>query len=112
MRIKQAKYDCIIADNITIINNIPDFDKLQKELKDDINLKLTAEFSESETGGKKLELFAFLDHSKLLEKNSKTLLDILEKISRISGYYELILNFTDIDNKEDITVTIYDSYIE
>lgn len=111
MRIKQAKYDCIIADNITIINNIPDFNKLQKELKDDINLKLTAELSESETEGKKLELFAFLDHSKLLEKNSKTLLDILEKISKISGYYELILNFNE-ENNQDISVTIYDSYIE
>lgn len=104
MKIKQAKHDYIKAENITIYNHIPDFDELKNELKNDVELKLIAEFSESGTEGKKLELFAFFDD----KKQRENLVNILEKISKISES-ELIINFED---NEDITITIYDTYIE
>lgn len=104
MKIKQAKYDYIAAENIKIINNIPEFNKLRRELKNDVELKLIAELSQSENSADKLELFAFFDH----KNQQENLVKILEKIAKISET-PLIVEFED---NEEITVTIYDTYIE
>lgn len=101
MKIKQVKDTYVRAENITVYNHIPDFDKIKKELG---VLKLIADKSTLSNGTEEIHLFAYLDEKRYTVDYVK-ILKMIAKTSKTS----LIINF---DDDEEMTVTIYDDYME